>query len=431
MSRGTVALAGALALLVLADVAAHRAAAPPPPLPDLPALAADRVARLEITVLEDHVALERRPDGWWLVLPHEERANARNVAAALEALERGITIDARAEAAPPADELVRYGLAPDQAAVVRAMDATGAELLHVYIGTGLGDANFLRLADDLDVYRGRVGGRGRFDRHISAWVDPRVMAVATDGVSRVVLTRPDGALDIVRTDGVWRLADDPAFPVDQPLMRSAVGALGAFESAEEVRLDDPRAAGASPLVEIDLLFGDGASRRLRFLRSQTTTWAGVDGEAVLHRTGPYLADILAGDRASFYDHQLARRPDATRISIDDGATEALLEPLGGEWRVVAPAGIATGADLTAQVARGLAQFRVESWLADPSTCNFDDPVHVTVSGPSGSDRFTIGAFGTPLPGERPSRCAHRADDPGRIGLIEAKAWAIVRQAVGR
>jgi hypothetical protein len=416
------------AFLAAVDAVAHRTSAPPPPLPELAAVPPETVHTVELRRLEDHVRLVRDGSAWRMAAPREQPADTRGVEALLAGFGAPIRFDARVDVKP--EEARPYGLTPEDAVVVSLGAADGRELLRLYVGNNLGDGTFVRLKEDDAIYRARIGGRSRFDRPVGAWKDRRVLPY--DRPPRSLVVETDAMrLELSRSATAW---SSPTLDVDTPLVERLAMALGAFESGEELRPDDPRAQGAR-LVDVILRHQDGRESTLHFRRSGAATSVQVEGSTELHLVGSVLPDLLAAPLASWRNHALLQgKVDAVaRHVLDEGGTEVVLERVGDAWQVTRPPNVSVDPAVAARVAEALPQLRVEQWIeADPAAAGYPSEVRVRVERRDGTvDIIEIGAFGPVLTGDRPTRYVRTAANPGALGVITAKGWQTVRSAFGR
>ncbi len=427
-ARPTWVLAAAVLILSAVDGLAHRAATPPPPMPTLAAVLPAAVHSVTLTHLDEHVALARSGADWLMTAPRSQSADRRSVEAVLDAFDEAIVFDARVDVSP--EEEKPYGLAPEDLIVLTLKGADGADLLRLMVGNNLGDSTFVRLPDDGNVYRARIGGRGRFDRPVGAWRDHRVFAYSVPPASLSVTTDAH-ALVFTRSASSWT---SPSLQVDTPLVETVAQALGAFESGEELRADDVRANGAR-LVDVDIRLGDGRSALLHFTRAAGATAVRVAGSTEVHLVGPYLADVLAAPAWAWRNHALLERPpqQIARHVLDEGGAEVVLEPVGDAWSVTRPANVSVDSEVAGRVAVALGQLRVEQWIEiDAALAGFPSETRIRVEGKDGViDVIEVGGFGPKLPGDRPTRFVRVVGNPNAIGLLSAKGWQTVRSAFGR
>lgn len=432
--RGTAALAGALAVLVAADLWVHRPA-PEPELAEIPAFSADQATGITLRHGDDEVTLARGDDGWQVVAPYAGPADAERVAALLAGLGSGVPLDVRVDGAGGEG----YGL--DGADPVR-VDVAGAAgpLASVVVGANAeGGSTFLRIAGRDDVYRARIGGRSRYAVPAAGWRDHRMLAFSPDALAALRVDRPDGGYALVRSiDGArvgpWTLEGDPAFPVDPVLASAAARVLGGLRAVDVVSANVPSGLDA-PVATLTLDLAGGERHVLRLGRSGNGAFAAVDGRPEVYRLAPQLVDRLAAPAEAWRDHTLLSVDPATITEMvleEPGTPRVVLARDGGTWRIAEPPNLDADPERAGQVAAFLAQLRADAWLpVTDAEAGLVGSTRIVVA--SGAGRATI-EIGRSVPGQPAGQelyYVRNPRQPDRIGAIPVRTVGALKSAWGR
>lgn len=347
--RTTGWLVAAVVVAAAADLYAHRPAPPPDALPALASVDPTAVRGVRVQEGDAIVEFTRSGELWRVAAPFQARADQDGVQAIVDRLTSGVPMDVRVDALTE-DNDDTYGL--DNANLLR-VDLLGESgpLSTVYVGDdGPGGASFVRLVDDDDVYRARLGGRHRYDRSPADWRDRRLVHVDPASVTRVDL--PGVRLD--RTGDGWRTESGRA---DPDLAEDLVRGLSALRVGE-VLAQPP---SSEPVAIVDLVT-DAGTASLRFWRDPIGVIAGAD-EGDSGRVDGAVLEVVNRPLDAWRDRRLfPYRPDVVdAIVVYTGSriTSAFVRERGAYART-APENVAVDGRALLQALTRIGQWRSET-----------------------------------------------------------------------
>lgn len=170
----------------------------------------DDVRRIHIEGDSGVIAIELRGDAvtgeWFLTEPYEAPADpaaSRSLARAAATLKEQRVLE------EASDELGQYGL--EHPALTVTLEAEGldsATVMAFGAETGAKDGRYLQIQGEDTI---RIVPAHQFralDKDIEDLRDKRVVRFSTGAVEHVTLVNPGGQVELVRTDGVWRLGGE-------------------------------------------------------------------------------------------------------------------------------------------------------------------------------------------------------------------------------
>jgi hypothetical protein len=318
-------------------------------LPSLPAVAPESATRIQLVKAGQPTLLEREGERWFLRQPLQAEADAASVRSLLRAFAKPIPMDLRVDQG----NLEDYEL-DDSNNLTFELFAGGEEpALAFVLGKDLpGGSSLLRLRDGDAVYRARVGGRHRFDREATDWRSRAVLDL--DPAQIVGLTLLAGGRDLTfareilsaeagaePTAGPWHLADDPAFPVDQPTVTGLAEAMARLR-ASELHAPDFGVGWDDPAARCEVAMSDASVHRLALVPAPEggAALAKVEGRPDVFRVASTWLARLAGPLAEFRDKTVFAfaREQVDSIALHEGPHRVRIQQdLGTKtWRVVEP-----------------------------------------------------------------------------------------------
>lgn len=372
VTRQTWAVLALALVLALLNLLPRQGAEALAPLPELPALAAADVTRIEVTrSIRDKVAMVPAAEGWDLVSGADGEADPAQVKSLLALFADPLPMDARVDRA----ELDTYGLDDGNRILVELFAGDATPALSFVLGwDGPGGMSFVRLPGDDAIYRARVGGRARYDRNPEAWRNLLVVAEEPEAMVGFTVDTPSGRVGFQRVPsgeldpegnprlGPWSLAEGPPAEVDARRVAEVVEAFSTMRagavlaSAYDGGWDPPGAV-------VTLRDRDGAEVRL-VLGSRT-----FDGACFVRREGRegvyrvsegYLRLVQAGAGA-FRNLQMFsfERTDVATLRLSgDGGIDTTLEQLpDGMWKVTEPPNVFADVKLILFAVNTLADLR--------------------------------------------------------------------------
>ncbi len=167
-----------------------------------PALDPDEVERVVVVRAHDSLELERRPEGWWLVGPEVDRADAEGVRELLDDLreiQRGIPVQGAAERA------AEFGLGdPPDARVIVTLSDGMTQQADVGIAVPVGYRTYAR-SEAGEVVAVNGDANETLQRRAAAYRDHRVFRFDPARVRRVRISGPAGVLEVHGQGVQWWL----------------------------------------------------------------------------------------------------------------------------------------------------------------------------------------------------------------------------------
>lgn len=351
LSRTTVGLlvaAAVLALLLLVPASRHAGQVD---LPVLSALEADAVTRIELTKAGQPTVMERQDDRWWLRQPLQAEADASTIRAVLRGFAQDVPIDLRIDEGNLEDYLL------DDSNNIHAEFFTDSEepALSFVLGKDLaGGSTVIRLPGSDAVYRARVGGRHRFDREATAWRNRLLLTIDPDLVVGITLEGDPGreltftrelvgaAEPVAEPElGPWRLDGQPMFVVDQHTLDTLAGSLSRIR-ASELHASDFGDGWDTPEAGLEVALTDGTIYRVAAITAPDgqAALARVEGREDVYRISSTWLRRFQWGPLEFVDKTIFdfSREQVDSIILEEGQHRVRIQQdLGTKgWRVVEP-----------------------------------------------------------------------------------------------
>lgn len=340
----------------------------------------ERVTHLRLATAELQATLEREGDGWRLTSPVRARAHAGEVARLLDMLEGLVRSEVitgreqREQNLTPGD----FGFARPRARL--SLRENGREMtLLIGRDTPLGGNLFVKVETEASIFVASSNLLAALPARVDDLRERRVFQGFPGEVTRVDIRRPDGLLQMARTDqGVWRMqkpfAGRAAYAAVQNLLdrlfevRVVEFVADTIAAASLYGLDEPSAqvalAGARQPGEQVLRLGRPVEGRTN------EVYATLEGTESVFSVPASLLETLAGRAADLRDRRLLTMPayDIGFIRTAEGEREISLAcGEDGRWSVLSPRRF-TASDARMQEILGeWTGLRIETFIDNPGT----------------------------------------------------------------
>ena len=205
-------------------------------LPQLPAVKANTITKIEIIGPEGTLSLQKKDEQWFLE-PKAFPAENRTVNGMVKTLET-LTLTALIS---ESKDFLRYSLTPEKKITVKAW--AGDRLLRqLDIGKAAPSVRhtFVKLVDDTNVYQARENFRSKFDQTLDDLRDKTVLTFAASDINEIRLTSADRTLTFSRQEVPLESSTQPT-PVDEDKTESIkakmVWKTADGHTANEAKLD--------------------------------------------------------------------------------------------------------------------------------------------------------------------------------------------------
>ena len=262
-------------------------------------------------------SLHRDADGWRVVTDQFDAAAAIGAARNLVAACTGVTA---IDFADETEDLGRYGLDPGKQRLSVTIESGPDETITLLLGRPIGKAVYAKRADRSDVVLVANNLLDDLQPDPATLRDRRVLTLAAGAVSQIKITGADGPIDLVRSQGQWRLLA----PLARPANGQAVEALLAQITRLQARRihDNVIAPGAfgldEPAAEVTLYLADSARRRTLRLggkdKDNDTVYARVDEETTVMEISADDAERLLASAAGYCGTTLLATPTDAAIT---------------------------------------------------------------------------------------------------------------------
>jgi len=241
-------------------------------LPRIEAFKPSTVERVEIAVGADSkIALVREgEEAWQIEQPLRGEADALAIESVLELFKKGLQMDVLVDS----EELNTYGLSNSDKVVVEFFGLNETRLASFSVGWDApGGSSFVLLHNDSSVYRAKVGGRARYQKTASEWRNKMVVQIEPEEIKALHFDREAGTLHFLKEEGLWYLASDPQFELDQKGL-GAIAKSFARIRASQLLSDDFDGGFAEPAArvrietegeDLTLIFGSRKAKGAAFV----------------------------------------------------------------------------------------------------------------------------------------------------------------------
>ena len=317
-------------------------------------------------------SLHRDADGWRIVTDRFDAAAAIGAARDLVAACTGVTA---VDFADETEDLGRYGLEPGKQRLSVTIELSEPdETITLLLGRPIGKAVYAKRADRSDVVLVANSLLDDLQPDPAMLRDRRVLTLAPGAVSQIKITGAgDGPIDLVRSQGQWRLLA----PLARPANGQAVETLLAHITRLQARRihDNVIAPGAfgldEPAAEVTLYLADSTRRRILRLggknKEDHTVCARVDEEPTVMEISADDAERLLASAARYCGTTLlATPPDTaiTRLVLQRGKEIVVLQRDSADvWSMLKPRQAPVNDDATKRILHHLNDLQADEIVA--------------------------------------------------------------------
>ncbi len=292
--------------------------------------------------------------GWTLVQPLEAQADRILVRSLLNLFQDPVTMDTRVDTG----DRETYGLDQSNRILLELFTGSDVPAFSLNVGADLpGGVSFVRMPDSEDIYRAKVGGRRRLDKHPKDWLDRMLVEQDLEQVASLELETPDDTLLFVREPtgelgldgtvamGEWQLVDSEDFDLDQQTVTSAVKALSRFR-AGEILSPDFEGGFSEPAARVTLRNTDGHITTLTFGNRTVDGGAFVRKDEVpeVFRVSQTYLQGVTRTRQDFASLQILdfNQEQVAGLRLEDGGVPVrAIRLANGRWKITEPANVFT------------------------------------------------------------------------------------------
>ena len=311
-------------------------------LPRIEGFKPSGVERVEIGVgAASKIALVREgEEAWRIEQPLTGEADVLSIESMLDLFEKGLPMDVLVDS----EEVDTYGLSNSDKILVEFFGVNEIPLGGFALGWDApGGVSFVQLLNDSTVYRAKVGGRARYQKAASDWRNKMVVQIEPDEIKALHFDRQDGSLHFLKEEGVWFLANDPQFDLDQKGL-TAISKSFARIRASQLLSDDFDGGFEEPAVrvrivteeeELSLVFGSRKAKGAAFVKrigtEQVFRVSSMKRDSALGRKGDYRSLQLMKTSPIQLKH--------VRLDAKDGFSRTLSRRQDQLWEVSNPANV--------------------------------------------------------------------------------------------
>jgi len=311
-------------------------------LPRIEAFKPSTVERVEIAVGADSkIALVREgEEAWQIEQPLRGEADALAIESVLELFKKGLQMDVLVDS----EELNTYGLSNSDKVVVEFFGLNETRLASFSVGWDApGGSSFVLLHNDSSVYRAKVGGRARYQKTASEWRNKMVVQIEPEEIKALHFDREAGTLHFLKEEGLWYLASDPQFELDQKGL-GAIAKSFARIRASQLLSDDFDGGFAEPAArvrietegeDLTLIFGSRKAKGAAFVK--------LLGTDQVYRVSAMKRDAALGRKGDYRSLQLMKTSPIqlkqVRLDAKDGFSRTLSRRDDQLWEVSEPANV--------------------------------------------------------------------------------------------
>jgi hypothetical protein len=191
----------------------------------IPPLAKEQMTRIEITQSGEKVVLEQSPGGWVVQSPYTSKADQARVMSMILNFRKGIPMDVLIDS----QNYDTYGLDSSNGIVVEIWES-GSESPAVSFtlgsDTGVG-STFVRLSDDENVYRARIGSRHRYSYLPSEWKNQVLLDFGESAVRSYKLVSQEGdSFQLTASGEDWLMQPQQSWSLDTEAIDGMLRSLG-------------------------------------------------------------------------------------------------------------------------------------------------------------------------------------------------------------
>lgn len=369
---------------------------------------ADDVTAMSLVYTDREIAVEKAGDAWKLTKPIEAAADSITVRNLINAIAE---CEVKKELTEVSEDRAQYGL--DAPLVKIAVQLGDRALPEIRVGkaTPVGASAYVERGGADEIVLTSSAFRTSVDKQVKDLRDKTIVTFEDDDVHAIALRGEDKEIQLVRTDGAWRLEQPGSWPADAVSVRSFLSTLRSMR-ATDFPADSPADLSPygldAPRLSVILTLGEAkAETRILLGKAgeQNDLYVQTSGAPVVFAVSDWIFRDLNKTAADFRDKTLlAFDRDAVvalAVTPKDGEPFTLVRGDDHAWRVEGQEEKLSETAVT-QVINELHQLKGYEIAADhpsdPSLFGLDAPqLRFSLSGAGGKPIGTI--LLAPRPGD--------------------------------
>ncbi|MGC6507936.1 MAG: DUF4340 domain-containing protein [Myxococcota bacterium] len=187
------------------------------------ALTKDQMTRIELSKAGEKIVLEKDNLMWMVRSPFEDKADQARVMSMILNFRKGISMDVLVDET----EQENYGTDATNGIVVEIWGQGTEPDISMTVGFDAGNGStFVRMSNDPNVYRARIGGRNRYDHQVSEWRNQVLLDFELTDLIRFEVSDGDDKFALIQDADSWRMEPDPGWALDEEMIPEMLEALG-------------------------------------------------------------------------------------------------------------------------------------------------------------------------------------------------------------
>ncbi|MEC8381374.1 MAG: DUF4340 domain-containing protein [Myxococcota bacterium] len=187
------------------------------------ALTKDQMTRIELSKAGEKIVLEKDNLMWMVRSPFEDKADQARVMSMILNFRKGISMDVLVDET----EQENYGTDATNGIVVEIWGQGTEPDISMTVGFDAGNGStFVRMSNDPNVYRARIGGRNRYDHQVSEWRNQVLLDFELTDLIRFEVSDGDDKFALIQDADSWRMEPDPGWALDEEMISEMLEALG-------------------------------------------------------------------------------------------------------------------------------------------------------------------------------------------------------------
>ena len=181
------------------------------------------MTRIEFSQAGEKIVLEKDNAVWMVRSPFEDKADQARVMSMILNFRKGISMDVLVDET----EQDAYGTDATNGIVVEIWGQGSEPEISITVGFDAGNGStFVRMSNDPNVYRARIGGRSRYEHQVSEWRNQVLLDFELVDLARVEMVEGDESFALIQEADSWRMEPDPGWDLDEEMITAMVEAVG-------------------------------------------------------------------------------------------------------------------------------------------------------------------------------------------------------------
>ena len=181
------------------------------------------MTRIELSQAGEKIVLEKDNAVWMVRSPFEDKADQARVMSMILNFRKGISMDVLVDET----EQDAYGTDATNGIVVEIWGQNSEPEISITVGFDAENGStFVRMSNDPNVYRARIGGRSRYEHQVSEWRNQVLLDFELVDLARVEMVEGDESFALIQEADSWRMEPDPGWDLDEEMITAMVEAVG-------------------------------------------------------------------------------------------------------------------------------------------------------------------------------------------------------------